>query len=90
LAVSAERMIASTFFVNQAFEFGEFEKSLKAFIYKLLKGAPVIHLEFKPLIANCKKLLEYKHLEKNQWINLLAPCVALSLQYVALIKKRTK
>jgi hypothetical protein len=43
-----------------------------------------------PFIAYIKKLLDYKHLEKNQWINLLAPCVALSLQYVALIKKRMK
>jgi hypothetical protein len=27
--------------------------------YKFLQGAPVIHLEFKLLIANFKKLLEY-------------------------------
>jgi hypothetical protein len=34
-----------------------------------LKGAPVIHLEFKLLIANNKKLLEYKHLEKDlRWV----------------------
>jgi hypothetical protein len=32
-----------------------------------------------PLIANIKKLLDYKHLEKNQRINPLASCVALSL-----------
>jgi hypothetical protein len=47
-------------------------------------------LEFKLFIANIKKLLEYKHLEKDQRINPLAPCVALPPVYVALIKEGTK
>jgi hypothetical protein len=50
----------------------------------------VIHLEFRLLIANIKKLLEDKHHEKDQRINPISPCVALPLEYVALIKKRTK
>jgi hypothetical protein len=37
-----------------------------------------------------KELLEHKHLEKDLRINPLAPCVALPLEYVALIKERTK
>jgi hypothetical protein len=57
---------------------------------KLLEGTPIIHLEFKLFIANIKKLLEYKHLEKDQRINPLAPCVALPLECVALIKERSK
>ena len=46
---------------------------------KLLKGAPVINLEFKLFIAEVKKLLENKHLEQYQRINPLAPCIALAL-----------
>ena len=80
-------MIASTFFVNQAFEFGEFEKSLKAFIYKLLKGAPVIHLEFKIFIAEIEKLLENEHLEKEKRINPLSPFIVLALLDIALVKQ---
>ena len=57
---------------------------------KLLEGTPIIHLEFKLFIADIKKLLEYKHLEKDQRINPLSPCVTLPLECVALIKKRTK
>ena len=57
---------------------------------KLLERAPIINLVFKFIIANIKKLLEYKHLEKGQRINPLTSCFALLLQYVPLIKKRTK
>ena len=57
---------------------------------KLLEGTPIIHLELKLFIADIKKLLEYKHLEKDQRINPLAPCVALPLVYVASIKEGTK
>jgi hypothetical protein len=54
---------------------------------KLLKGAFVIHLEFELVIAEAEKLLENEHLEKNQRINSLAPCIALSLLSIALFKK---
>jgi hypothetical protein len=37
-----------------------------------------------------KKLLEYKHLEKDQRINPLAPCVPPPLLFIVLIKKRSK
>ncbi len=36
--------------------------------YLYLIGVPVIHLDFKHFIADAKKLLEYKHLEKDQRI----------------------
>ena len=54
---------------------------------KLLKGAPVVHLEFKLFIAQVEKLLENEHLEKDQWINPLAPCIALALVLIALVKQ---
>jgi len=57
---------------------------------KLLKGASVIHLEFKLVIAEVKKLLENEHLEKYQRINPLAPCIALALLSIALVKKWAK
>ena len=37
-----------------------------------------------------KKLLEYKHFEKDQRIDPLAPCIALALMRIALIKKWTE
>jgi hypothetical protein len=54
---------------------------------KLLKGAPVIHLEFKLFIAEVEKLLENEHLEKDQRINPLAPCIVLALLHIALVKQ---
>jgi hypothetical protein len=52
---------------------------------KLLKGAPVIYLEFKLLVTKVKKLLENQHLEKDQGINPLAYCIALSLMRITLV-----
>ena len=54
---------------------------------KLLKGASVVHLEFKLFIAQVEKLLENEHLEKDQRINPLAPCIALALVLIALVKQ---
>ena len=55
--------------------------------HKLLKRAPVIHMEFKSLIAKVVMFLENEHLEKDQRINPLGPCSALQLISVALIKQ---
>ena len=54
---------------------------------KLLKGASVIHLEFELVIAEVEKLLENEHLEKDQRINPLAPCIALAFLSISLVKK---
>ena len=54
---------------------------------KLLKGASVVHLEFKLFIAQVEKLLENEHLEKDQRVNPLAPCIALALVLIALVKQ---
>ena len=55
--------------------------------HKLLEGAPVIDLEFQLFIAEVEKLLENEHLEKDQRINPLAPCVIFPLKHIALIKQ---
>jgi hypothetical protein len=44
-------------------------------------------LEFKLIIAQVEKLLENEHLEKDQWVNPLAPCIALALAVIALVKQ---
>ena len=54
---------------------------------KLLKGASVIHLEFKLVIAEIEKLLENEDLEKDQRINPLSFCIAFALLNIALVKK---
>jgi hypothetical protein len=54
---------------------------------KLLKGASVVHLEFKLFIAQVEKLLENEHLEKDQRVNPLAACIALELVLIALVKQ---
>jgi hypothetical protein len=54
---------------------------------KLLQGAPVLDLAFKLCTAEGEKLLEIKHLEKDQRINPLTPCIALAHLRIALIKK---
>ena len=54
---------------------------------KLVKGKPIIHLEFKLLLAEVEKLLENEHLEKEQRLNPLAPCVALAIMRLSLIKQ---
>ena len=54
---------------------------------KLLKGASVVHLEFKLFIAQVEKLLENEHLEKDQRVNPLAPCIAPALVLIALVKQ---
>ena len=53
---------------------------------KLLQRTQVIHLEFKLFIVEVKKLLENEHHEKDQRINPFAPCVALPIMRVAVIK----
>ena len=55
--------------------------------HKLLKGAPVIHMELKSLIAKVEKLLENEHLEQDQRINPHGHCIALPFMSVALIKQ---
>jgi hypothetical protein len=40
--------------------------------------------------AEAEKLLENEHLEKYQRINPLAPCIALALLSIALVKKWAK
>jgi hypothetical protein len=117
-------MIASAFFVDQAFEATETQKIIKAFTGirgvcpdivmfvhfrlaqslseegdcggiwnavhnanpdKLLREAPVIHLEIQArqpqaegsAYAEVEKLLENVQLEKNQRLNPLAPCFLL-------------
>ena len=57
---------------------------------KLLKGASVVHLEFEFVIAEVEKLLENERLEKDQRINPLAPCIALALLSIALVKNWAK
>jgi hypothetical protein len=54
---------------------------------KLLKGASVIHLVFKLVIIEDEKLLENKHLEKDQRINPLAPYIALPFLSISLVNK---
>lgn len=54
---------------------------------KLLKGESVVHLEFKFFIAKVQKLLENEHLEKDQQINPLAPCIAHAFVLIALVKQ---
>jgi hypothetical protein len=55
--------------------------------HKLLEGAPVIDLEFQLFIAEVEKLLENEHLEKDQRVNPLAPCIAPALVLIALVKQ---
>ncbi len=54
---------------------------------KFLQRALVVDLKFKLCTAEGEKLLENKHLEKDQRINPLTPCIALALLRIALIKK---
>ena len=54
--------------------------------HKPLEGAPFINLKFQLFIAAVEKLLENEHLEKDQRVNPLGPCVIFPLKYIALIK----
>ena len=47
--------------------------------HDLLKGSPVIDLKFELFIAEVEMLLQNQHLDHDQWIDLLAPCVDLAL-----------
>jgi len=54
---------------------------------KLLKGASVVHLEFKLFISQVERLLDNEHFEKDQRVNPLAACIALALVLIALFKQ---
>jgi len=54
---------------------------------KLLRGASVVHLEFKLFIAQVEKLMDNEHLEKDQRVNHLAPCIALALVLISPVKQ---
>ena len=55
---------------------------------KILKRTLVIDLNLKSRIAQIEELLKYQHLEKDQFINPLYSCIALSLLTIAMLKQR--
>ena len=54
--------------------------------HELLKGTPVIDLEFELFIAEIKELLENQYLEEDQWIDSLSPCIAFAYLLVTPFK----
>jgi hypothetical protein len=54
---------------------------------KLFEWASVVHLGLTLFIAQLEKLWENEHLDKDQRVNPLAPCIALALVLIALVKK---
>ena len=56
----------------------------------IFRKPPVIHLEFKIFVYKVKALLECEHLEQDEGIDYLGPCIALAGLRVACFKEWTE